>query len=740
MPLFRHLSPEQLHAFTAGALPAAQHQRLAAHLRRCVRCQNALRFARRLEQAVAKLPAPAAPPGLLDRVLTARAAGERTILAGAALTPPPGARGGNWRVAGAGLLVAAAMVLAVVLRTPDLTATDGTSELRVVPALPKPGERLSVTYRPAPGLFPAAGELVLRARLRTSEDQMYAGAVPSRQIRAVASLRRAADGSYQGSFTLPDEVVFASLAVEDAAAGQVDTNDDRLWEVLVHGPDQRPLFESLNQRANDMMGRSWEEGYASARRMTELYPDQFASWALREFFEKALFSDGGADSIVALYAPRLDALTSAARRQANLSTEDIGGLFFRAASVVRAAGATAADSAAARYWWDRIRREHPRHAQVAQHLAVSASEGLRAEPRRLLDSLERLYPALAPLNGPGFNLVTVARQVATLLKDDAAIRRWNERGLAGRADSTLRAAHQLAGLGSFRAEGMTALRGYLSAPPTTLISGRLLTEDSKGHHRRVEAARRRIYAGIGRGLLAEGNHRGALDTLGLAAQGVWDPALFQEVAAAYLAANDTARAVEVRARLAVDPRTPAATAQRFAAEGTARLGAAGWEQAMSTARREMHAMLLDRAVLDRVRGTPRVMTASGTVGTLSAATGRQPSVVIFWSRYCGYALEALPRIIEVGERLRRTGTPVMLIVAEGPSADLTRFFADRSMTLPVYHDVDGTATAGFANFGTPTYYVLDAEGRIRFNQVDGEAELLAQVAALGGPSEVLSAR
>ena len=79
-----------------------------------------------------------------------------------------------------------------------------------------------------------------------------------------------------------------------------------------------------------------------------------------------------------------------------------------------------------------------------------------------------------------------------------------------------------------------------------------------------------------------------------------------------------------------------------------------------------------------------------------------------------------------------------MVFDEGPSEELTDFLAKREVTLSVYHDMNGSAKDAFTNFGTPQYFVLDTEGRIRFDQVDGVAELIAQVAALGGPETTAS--
>lgn len=729
-----HADLDELAAFRDGALPPKRRRRLAAHLRRCVRCQQALRFITRLGETATELPAPAATADLLARALATRAAGERRILPA---FPTPAASRTAGRRRAAGMAAAAAVLVAVVAlsgRTPELEAVGPDSELRIAPAHPRIRDTISIVYEPSPGLFGGSDSLVLRARLRTPSDEMYAGSVPSHRVRAVAMLRRARDGAFTGRFVLPDSVVFASLAVEDQAATRVDDNAGRLWEVVTHGPDDRPTFDALDQRVNDMMGRSWEEAYGTARRLTEMYPGRISSWTLREFFESTLFGEAAADSLGAAYAATIDSLIAVAKSAPALPEGDIGTIFYRQRNRAMFRNGTAADSAEARYWWERIQREYPRHPQVAQHHALMFTREDFERPTFILDSIERVYPRLVPITGPGQNLLQAALQAAVRAGDDAAYRRWRERSLAGVADSASRLAFVLAAREPYRREGMNALRELYAAPARALVPVRGLAETAAEYERRVQDARRRVLVALGRALVADGRTRAGLDTLRMAAHGAWNVQIFRDLVGAYLAAGDTSRAEAIRIRLAVDPRTHADTAAAIEAAGRARLGAAGWDSVVGAARREMHERLLERSKLRALRGAPRLADESSRMHALRDLTGGRPAVIIFWSRNCGAALEALPAITKVAERLHAAGTPVILVIDEPPAPELAALLAERKWILPAYYDTRAEMATAFANFGTPTYYVLDAAGRIRFDRVDGEAELIAQVEALNADS------
>jgi hypothetical protein len=426
----------------------------------------------------------------------------------------------------------------------------------------------------------------------------------------------------------------------------------------------------------------------------------------------------------------MEALISAAKARASLSDEEIGAIFYaRRSRAYSRTSATAADTVELEYWLQRMLREHPRHAQLAQYFAFQFTADEWKHPTKaMLDSLERLYVRFAPLSGPGRNLVQSGQRVAERLNDDAAYRRWIERSARRNSgEDSYGIALALLKRPQFRHDGQEMVRRILAAPPAGIAGQRRLQEDHTAYIHEVDAARRIALAELGRSLIADGHTREALDTLGLAAKGGWDPDLFNSLRAAYSAAGDRTGLMTMRARAVVDPRTPADSVAAFDAAGR---GDGRWNTLVSEARREMHERLLDRAVVRPLRGSPSLEDSGGRAHTLRSLAGGRPTAVIFWSRHCGYAIEALPTIAKVAERMTREGSRVLFVVDEPPSADIKQYLASRHWSLPVYHDTRSEMLTAFASFGTPAYYVLDEAGRIRFNTVNGEAELIAQVEAL----------
>ena len=722
---FTHPDVEQLAAHAAGVLERPRREQVARHLLQCARCRSQAAFVVKVAAASGQLAPSRAPDAVLGRVLAARERGERRILP---VPPEPGHTGGRrlpaWAIA-AGVALAATSV-ALFGRAERADAVSPHSELHLAPAVARHGETVRVRYVPAAGTFRGSDSLSLRARFRTPRDPMYVAHTPA---RGIATLIADGKGAYHGAFVVPDSFVYASLVVEDLAATTVDDNAGRRWEVLVRDSANHPTFASLDQRVNDMMGHSWEEGYATARRLTDLYPERVWSWTTRIFFERAVLGESRADSLSRAYAPIIDSLARKAKGARALPHQEISAIFRH--YVVRARSGT--DSAELRFWWDRIRREHPQHEQVAQHSAIGLSQSLfETRPRALLDSLEQLYPRFANLTATpaGTNLIYVALDASRHADDDRAFRRWYERLLRGKPDSATRLALELATRPGSRREGIASLKAVLAMPAANRSLARGGAETRARYEKRLAAEDRRVRAALGRALVADGQTTEGLSVLRGAAAGEWDLAIFRDLATAFLAAGDSASAFAMHARVTADPRTSTRLSDSLARTGRVKLGVAAWDSSVAASKREMHRALRERSLIRSLRGDAVVRDARGTSRSVRELSGGKPAVVILWSRRCGAAIEALPALAQTLPRLLASDTPVLFVVDEPASPELSEYLKSKGVVWPVHHDVDGSTKRAFASFGTPAYYVLDGAGRIRFNRVNGEAELIAMVDAL----------
>lgn len=708
---FLHPGLRALEDFAYGGGEETGRAATAVHLQRCASCRRSVSLIRELSRPLeADRDAPDA--ALLERVLASRKAGERVVLP---VAVPERVRRRIAPQVAAAVLVAAAIAAIALTNTRDAAAGAWAGVLRFEPETPRSRSTVDVVYRPSE---PLAGESVLRlrARLRKPGDPWYGG-VP---ITAVAALRREANGTYTGSFTLPDSVVYAAFAVEDTVAGRVDDNDGHGWELLVHADDGRPLLPALEQRVADLMGRSWEEAYATVLRMAEVYPEDFTTWDLRETFDRWLHPNS-ADSVTAVYRRTLDGLTESLRTRQDVPVPILERLTYRTFT---------GDTAGHGYWRARLQQADPRNQQLQQLRTVELSRAHRGDPVRLVAALDALWDEIGPAWGSGRLMVLSALNAAQRIGDPDAIRRWAERLRhveTEPGDPTIR---PLLNHSSLRREGMARLRAELARAADAPESERGLYETAFRQRARVDGVRRRLLADLGAALLAEGELRPGLDTLSIAVEKGWNRAMFQQVGDARLAAGDTTGALRMYALVAADPRTPAALADSLAARSGVTGQVAAWESLVQAARRELPVRVLEGADPVPLRRRARLADREGGTHDLAALARGSVTLVVFWSRNCGPAIEELPLVNSIAAQLARKGVNVVSIADEAPAEGVDRFLREKGVTMPVFYDTRGEARDALGSFGTPAYYMLDNAGRIRFRYANPVDDLLVQAEAL----------
>lgn len=710
-----HPRSSLLSAFCDGTLPPARRDRVAAHLAACARCRATVDSYRALGAAAASLhPAPLPVDGL-EAVLARRAAGERVILPVEDAPPRRVMHPALRAAAGVVLLLVSAAVL-MVATAPRLEAVS--SELRLSPQGPRRGEIVRLAYAPGAG-FARAETLVVRARMRRAGD----GAYERRgEIAVLDTLRRGRGGAFTGEIRLPDSVVFAVLTVEAPDGTEVDTNQRRYWEVLVHDSAARPLADALHQRTQELTGRDWESAFQSAHELARLYPDDPESWNSIHFFERTLRGAAAADSLKAAHLARFRALDAALRDRPGLGGADLGAMYFYASSMD--------DSAAVSRWDERLRTEDPRHPMAVQNRAIHLLRKHFQQPPVLLAAMDSLWDEVGPAHS---QLAVQGSRAAQLTGDLEAIRRWSARYLQlYPRDVVWVASHTLGEHPSLRPDAMRLLRTELARLRSPDDAGRFgLTRAEFRQRREAEAAR--VLAALGRHLLADGQTRAALDTLALATETVWDADVFWLAGRARLQAGDTAGAARLLSRVAVDPgtepvrRDSVATLARAFPQGV-------WRARQDTAREEMRTRVLAQSVNRGVPERARLVDGQGEGVAFAEVAGGAPAVVVFWSRYCGPARQSVEGLNRLAQTLRARGVRLVAMVDEAPSAEFRAEVRTLGLTVPVYHDTRREASRGFRSVGTPEYFVLDGDGRIRFEYTTPD-DIPRQVAVLRPASE-----
>ena len=107
------------------------------------------------------------------------------------------------------------------------------------------------------------------------------------------------------------------------------------------------------------------------------------------------------------------------------------------------------------------------------------------------------------------------------------------------------------------------------------------------------------------------------------------------------------------------------------------------------------------------------------------------TVVAFMSRFCGPAIDALPALQRTAVRLEKEGISTITIIDETETSPaLNDFLAAHHFTLPALLDAKHEATHEFNQWGTPYFYVLDAQGRIVFDATSSIETLLLRAEAV----------
>ncbi|MCC6243979.1 MAG: redoxin domain-containing protein [Gemmatimonadaceae bacterium] len=723
---------------TQTGTTTSAHTDVAAHVASCAVCRASLASLEQIEQQVATLPVVEASAALRERMLASRASGSRVILPltdSTELEEGTNAHGGvrwrAWATAAAALAVALFGLRLDGPSTIEAAATSGTMSLST--ETPRVGERVTVRYR-AGATLARQRTLTLRARIRTNAESEYTTGVP---VVALTTLQKQQDGTFSGNFVLADSLVYAALVVEDPSAMEIDDRGGRTWTVLRAGPDGQPSLDALSQLVNDLFGRNWEAIFSTTSRMVTRYPDSLASWR----WQKGAHSwmGLGADSIRALHHDHVVRFDRILRAQERPSPNDVAVLANYARDV---------DSSVADYWRARMLIEAPSHDIT---IAARRSAALRVLWDRV-DTTAALREIETAWGQAGryarHDILSYFAEVAFASGDTSLMRRWADRqlsvGVGGSSrgsESSLRrwVALEFAGVPALRAEGLQRLRAELdrltAATRATeaggvlntnapAIDGRMLDESITEYRARLDADTRATLAALGRALVLAGQHRAALDTLALAAASGWSVPVMRDIRAASLAAGDTAIALTMSARLAVDPRISASRADSLATFAIALQGRQRWEASLAAQRKEFVKRVLATGITRSIGGAVNIRGADGVARDLRQLANGQVTIVAFWSRFCGPAIASLPALHQVAARLDKQKVRTFMVIEESTwSPELKSFLSSNNVTLPAYLDHEKEASGAFNQWSTPNFYVLDAEGRILFEPT-GDPDLL----------------
>lgn len=589
------------------------------------------------------------------------------------------------------------------------------------PAGPAPGAEVRVTYE-APEWLGPVDEVILRARLRTPEDKAYGWGTDT---RPVARLRRTAGGLYRGRFAFPDSVVFALFAVSTPRGDAVDTNLRQGWPLFAHA-GVRPLPEALSQQLEDLTGRDFRGGLRVAQGRVRAYPDDPQSWYLLGFFEDQALGIAESDSA---RTGRLARIRQFDRELAEAPDADkASGLLWLARGV---------DDEVAERWTGWLLGHAPAHPTAVQFRTISALRENQEDAGARLADLERLWDEVGPAHPA---LLDYGFRTALQTGEVGAALRWADRRTQAYPWERTKTALALAANPATRDEGVLRLRREIERDAALREAERPLFATTGEHRQNREVEAARLQAALGRALYDSGEVEEALGALEVAAASSWDVDLLHRLAAARLAVGDSLGTARAYARLVVDPGLSEADADTARARGLRSAGLDAWTRLVAEAHGDLQAWTLDRAVRSPVPDGISLLDAEGVrVDVKSLLSAEAPTLVVMFSRYCGYCVEATPRIQALSERLSSEGVRVLIATSEPPGEDSEVFFKEHGVTGPVYHDADRALALALGTAAVPTYFVLGREGVVRFPLTSLD-EVPRQVSALLAEAEPPSLR
>jgi hypothetical protein len=576
------------------------------------------------------------------------------------------------------------------------------------------GARVEAVYRPA-GMLADEPRLNLRARLRTPEDDSYNDGMGSRTI---AVLDRQSDGTFRGTFRLPSDVVYAALAIENSAATRTDTREGRFWELLVHGNDGRPLLAALRQRFDDHMGRDELAVLETARDMVRLYHDHPSVWSTLRAAEGWVLGDQDAETRLAAHRERLIELDGKLAGDRSLSPDHVGYMYWYA-RVLR-------EEEIAGRWRARLLDEHPGHFFAIQEQVNRVSREHRDDPATALTELESLWHVA--LDGEARERL-VGQGVATArrLSDTGAVLRWAARWLELNPRAEARVANILASNEPTREEGIQRLREVIESAEAAADELRPLGATLAEHRDSGARAAATHQAALGRSLLAAGRMEDGIQALEAATAHGWDTHRYRELGDAYRSSSYREKTISAFAAVAADPGTTTATADSL--RHAVGVEPEAWRRAVDRSRGEMVERTL-RAARAEPLPPASVTTRDGRPIPLLDTLGDKATVIVVWSRYCGFSHQAMPGIAALGARLGEIGIP-LLALTRNPPAEAEEYLQEGGWEIDVLYDTAGEAARALNSWGTPQYFVVDGAGRLRyaFSSLDA---LPRQVAALAG--------
>jgi peroxiredoxin len=127
-------------------------------------------------------------------------------------------------------------------------------------------------------------------------------------------------------------------------------------------------------------------------------------------------------------------------------------------------------------------------------------------------------------------------------------------------------------------------------------------------------------------------------------------------------------------------------------------------------------------------------TLDGKQVGLADSVGKKPTVLVFWSYFCFPCQAEMPILQEYYSEMGTDKISIIAVSLDGHCYDnfVLPFVAENKLTFPIAYDRETKEffeiAEKFGVVGTPTFFIIDDQGRIRFIQLGRlEKEILRGV-------------
>lgn len=404
----------------------ALRTRVGRHVARCARCRETVDEIRALGDLARARELSGVPEGMWARIESAATSvkatertmplatfAERTRTTEAPRPPMRDVRPWLGVTAIAAVLTMSAVL--IVNGSRQTLGAESPSRLTLEREFVKPGQPLSMRYRPTPALEKLDHVTVWAWYVGGPVDVES----DARDVLVRAgSLRRASPQEFLGSVNFPAGVRVAGYVVGDSLGRVIDRAPGRarfLAVALTADDAGRPSFDALVTLLGDRrMGADLGVVERAAASLERHYPDQPETW----FLTYPVRHRGVVSDIVALFASRERVYAGWHEK-----LKDRRPLSFETELMMTNMASGLMDTARHEFWVERLVREHAQHPLalapwIAKHRDVPADSA-----RVVLDAFEPMWEAV----GPNASGASQALALAERSGDPELVRRWRLR-------------------------------------------------------------------------------------------------------------------------------------------------------------------------------------------------------------------------------------------------------------------------------------------------------------------------